>query len=179
MKLNPREVRLGLVSLVAILVGLTFWVGEPLYEEWKQSQEEVDQLKLRRDRAQQLLEQGPDLNARLEQLREILPSYPEGADVTSQILRNLQQTADRHGLLLTRIREPEPERRVQDLYELAINAQWEGELNALVHFLYALHAQGAIVDVRQLTVDRVQNDPARLRGNITVDYAYSRTAGDT
>ncbi len=175
MKLNKRESRLAIIALIAVLIGLTYWIGEPRYEAWKQMNEEVDFLLHRQAAAQRLLDQTDDLNERLARLREQLPQHPRDADVTSQLLRNLQQFADEHGLLLLR-REPEPERQIGDLYELAITATWEGELSSLVHFLYALQAQGAIVDVRQLTITPVQGTPNRLRGTLTVDYAYSRSA---
>ncbi len=178
MKLNQRESRLAVVALVAVLVGLTYWVGEPRYEEWKQSSEEVELLIRRQAAAQRLLDQTPELNERLRSLREQLPQHPPETDVTSQLLRNLQTFADEHGFLLLR-REPEPERQIGDLYELAITCTWEGELPSLVHFLYALQSQGAIVDVRQLTITPVQGAPNRLRGTLTVDYAYSRTAPGT
>ena len=178
MKLNQRESRLAVVALVAVLVGLTYWVGEPRYEEWKQNNEEVELLIRRQAAAQRLLDQTPELNDRLAFLREQLPQHPPEADVTSQLLRNLQTFADEHGFLLLR-REPEPERPIGDLYELAITCTWEGELQSLVHFLYALQSQGAIVDVRQLTITPVQGAPNRLRGTLTVDYAYSRTAPGT
>lgn len=173
MKLNPREVRLGLIALIAILAGLTYWLGEPRYRDWQEGQQELELLQRRRDLAQRMLDQTDDLESRLTELRDALPSYPSGTDVTSQILRNLQSTADENNLTLIR-REPEPERQIGDLYELAITTSWEGELDALVRFLYALHARGATVDIRQLTISPVQRSPERLRGNLTVGYAYSR-----
>lgn len=176
MKMNPREVRLGLIALIAILAGLTYWLGEPRYRDWQESQQEMEMLQRRRDLAQRMLDQTEDLEVRLAQLRAALPSYPQGTDVTAQILRTLQSTADEHNLLLIR-REPEPERAIGDLYELAITTSWEGNLEALVRFLFALHTQGAIVDVRQVTISPVQGSPERLRGNMTVGYAYSRAGG--
>jgi len=173
MKLNQRESRLAVITLVAVLIGLTYWMGEPRYEEWQQNSQEVELLVRRQAAAQRLIDQTGDLNQRLAALREALPRHPRDADVTSQLLRNLQQFADEHGFLLLR-REPEPERQIGDLYELAITCTWEGELQSLVHFLYALQSQGAIVDVRQLTITPVQGTPNRLRGTLTVDYAYSR-----
>ncbi len=173
MKMNPREVRLGVIALIAILAGLTYWLGEPRFRAWQEGQRELELLQRRRDLAQRMLDQTDDLESRLAQLREALPTYPRGTDVTAQILRSLQSTADEHNLVLIR-REPEPERRIGDLYELAITTSWEGNLDALVRFLYALYAQGATVDVRQLTVSPVQGSPDRLRGNLTVGYAYSR-----
>ncbi len=178
MKLNKRESRLAVITLIAVLIGVTWLMGEPRYEEWQANQEESELLARRQAAAQRLLDQTDALDERLATLREELPQHPRDADVTSQLLRNLQQFADQHGLLLLR-REPEPEREVGDLYELAITCTWEGELSALVHFLYALQAQGAIVDVRQLTITPSQGDPSRLRGTFTVDYAYSRSTPAT
>jgi Tfp pilus assembly protein PilO len=177
-KLSNRERRLAIITLTALLFGLTFWVGQPRYEEWKRNNEEVELLVRRQAAAQRLVEQTGELNQRLDVLREQLPQHPREADVTSQLLRNLQQFADQHGFLLLR-REPEPERRIGDLYELAITCTWEGELPSLVHFLYALQTQGAIVDVRQLTITPVQGTPNRLRGTLIVDYAYSRATPGT
>jgi len=173
MNMTPREARLAMITLVALLIGVTYWIGQPRLESWQRSRAEVDTLLMRKQMAMRLLDQGAELDERLGALRERLPRHPMGTDVTAHLLRNLQQIADQHGLMLLR-REPEPERQIGDLYELAISCTWEGELPALVRFLYALQAQGAMVDVRQLTVTPVQGQAERLRGNVTVDYAYSR-----
>ena len=177
MKLSEREIRLAGATLVVVLIGMTFWIGEPRYQEWKENSRDMELLVRRQVAAQRMLDQAADLDERLAQLRAELPRYAPGMDVTAQLLRNLQQVADAHGLLLLR-REPEPERRIGDLYELAITCSWEGELAALVHFLYAWQAQGAIVDIRQLTVTPVRGSPERLRGTLTVDFAYSRGVPD-
>lgn len=173
MNLSAREQRLALITLAVILLGLGYVLGESRYGAWREHRQERVVLQRRQAAAEQLLERGGDPERRLAQLRETLPVYPRGTDVTAQLLRRLQQVADEHDFLLLR-REPEPERAIGDLFELAISCTWEGELSALVHFLYALQAQGAIVDVRQLTVAPVQGSPERLRGTVTVDFAYSR-----
>jgi len=174
MTLNKREAVLAVITLVVVLVGGTYWLVEPRFEEWRSNSEEVDYLMARRAAAQRLIDQRGNLDERLSQLRERLPQYPAEIDViTSQLLRNLQRFADENQLTLLR-REPEPERQIGDLYEASISVTWEGDLNALVRFLYALQAQGTIVDIRQLTITPVQGAPNRLRGNFTVDYAYSR-----
>lgn len=173
MKLSAREQRLGIITLVAVLGGLGYVLGEARHDIWRESRQERILLQRRREAAEQLLARGGDLDQRLTQLRETLPSYPRGTDVTAQLLRRLQQVADEHDFLLLR-REPEPEREIGDLYELAITCTWEGTLSALVHFLYALQAQGATIDVRNLTVAPVQGTPENLRGTVTVDFAYSR-----
>ncbi len=178
MKLNEREIRLGLITLVAVLVGLTYWIGEPRYHAWQAQQEETGALLQRQEASQHLINQTDELNERFEALRERLPTHPVNADITALLLRNLQTVADEHDFLLVR-REPEAERQLGDLFEMGITATWEGELPALVRFLYALLSQGANVDVRQLTVAPVQGSPQRLRGTVTIDYAYNRASTDS
>lgn len=180
MKLNAREKRLALITLVALWLGGTYWVGEPRFFEWRQNQEQIATLQQQREHLERLLERSDDLTDRLEELRKDLPRHPIGADVTSQLLRNLERFAEENNFLLTR-REPEAERRLGelDVYELGITCSWDANLSALVRFLYALQSQGANVDIRQLTVAPVQGSPERLRGNFTVDYAYSRQGPDT
>ena len=77
-------------------------------------------------------------------------------------------------------READAERQAGDLYETAITCYWEGDLGALVNFLYAQQAQGAVSDVRQLSVQPVAGrdvPPGHLKGTFTIDFAYRRQAG--
>lgn len=178
MRLNPRERVLALGVLIVILAAATWWIGEPRYVEWRETARTEEALRQRKLIAERLLNQREELHERMDALRRDLPRYPREADVTSQLLRNLQRAADDHGLQLLR-REPEEERRIGELYELAITCTWEGTLTALVHFLYTLQTQGAIVDIRHLTIAPVPGSPAQLRGSFTVDYAYSRVGADT
>ena len=100
---------------------------------------------------------------------------------STQAWSNRHGDAGQHNLTLTR-RNPGAERQAGDLYETAISCDWEGDLEALVNFLYAQQAQGAVSDVRQLSVQPVggRDVPAgHLKGNFTIDYAYRREAGAT
>ena len=94
-------------------------------------------------------------------------------------MRSLEQMVTQQGLTLTR-REPSPEREAGDLYETSITCYWEGDLPALVHFLHAQQSQGAVSDMRQLSVQPAggQGVPeGQLKGTFTMDYAYRREAG--
>ncbi len=177
MTLNPRERKLAIGALAALLVGAAYWIGEPRLTEWRETSRIEEALHGRKMIAEHLLNQREELDERMSALREILPRHSMETDVTAQLLRGLQQTADEHDLQLLR-REPEPERQIGELYELSITCTWEGGLDSLVHFLYALQTQGAIVDIKHLTIAPVQGSPAQLRGNFTVDYAYSRGVED-
>ncbi len=173
MTLSTREYILAIVTLAVILFGGTFYVGDPMWKEYKSLKEERQRLADRERIARRLLERQGEINERLDALRQEMPTYPAELDVTSQLLKSLQKTADQHGLVILR-QEPDRERHVGDLYEMAISCAWQGELNSLIHFLYAMQFQGAIVDFRQLSIAPVRGEGLLLKGNFIVDFAYSR-----
>ncbi|MBU0676510.1 MAG: type II secretion system protein M [Verrucomicrobia bacterium] len=172
MKLSVRELFLLWLTVAALLVGGSYWYLEPKVKEMKQEQGDRANLENQIQGFRRLLDQEEEWNKRLNDILKTLPSYPMEQDVTSQLLKTLQQTADKHGLILLR-REPDKEKQVGDLFEVAITCTWDGELKALVHFLYDLQTRGAIVDIRELAATPSQ--AGRLKGSFKVDCAYSRT----
>jgi Tfp pilus assembly protein PilO len=144
--------------------------------EWQQLNEDISDISDRMQVTQHALSQRDTWEARLADFRQSLPRHAADKEVTAELLKNLEQTAREHGLILLR-REPDQEKSLGDLYEVAIHCTWEGQLDALVHFLYAIQVQGAILDIRQLTVTPTDNSPNQLKGSFTVDHAYSREQG--
>lgn len=178
MKLSNREFMLGWLTMVIVLGGLTYWLGQSKVEEWKKTFEDREELKRRVVKAERILEQRTEWEEKFNGKMSELPQHPVGKDVTAELLKTLEQTAQDHGLILLR-REPRPEEGLGDLYQVSINCTWEGELKALTHFLYAIHTKGVILDVRQLSVSPVQGQTGRLKGGFTVDCAYTRLASGT
>ncbi|MFH0954395.1 MAG: type 4a pilus biogenesis protein PilO [Verrucomicrobiota bacterium] len=173
MRFSNRELTLAWLTTVTVVLGGTYWFGQPMTKEWKDSIRARENLAYRRKEAGRLLDEKEAVNQRLQALRQQLPQYPAGQDVTAELLKTLERTAQEEGVVLLR-REPEKEKSVGDLYEVAINCTWEGELEGIVQFLYALQVQGAILDIRQLTMSPLQGGVKRLKGNFTVDCAYTR-----
>jgi hypothetical protein len=173
MNISTREMGLAWMTTVVLVLAGTYWFGLPRVTMWKDAVKAREALGWKMKEVEHLLGDQTNVNQRLEALRKELPQHPQGKDVTAELLMTLEHTAQEHGLILLR-REPEKEKSVDDLYEVAINCSWEGSLDALVHFLYALQIQGAILDTRQLTVTPGQGGPDRLKGNFTVDCAYTR-----
>lgn len=173
MKFSLRELVLAWATTVVVLLGLTYWLGQPKAKEWRDAVKAREQLTWRIKEIDHLMSDQDSVSARIAEIRKQLPQHPAGKDVTAELMMTLEKTAQEHGLSLLR-REPEEEKSVGDLFEVAINCTWEGELDAVVHFLYALQVQGAILDVRQMTITPGQGGPDRLKGNFTVDCAYTR-----
>ena len=181
MKIAARELNLLGLTLAVVLLALSYLALEPLFQEWADFRAQREDLLARQAAAQQLLDSRPDVEARLEEFRQGLPTFPAGKKVEAELLQALEKMVGQHDLALTR-READAERQAGDLYETAITCYWEGDLPALVHFLHAQQSQGAVSDVRQLSVQPAggKDVPAgRLKGTFTFDYAYRREAGAT
>lgn len=173
MNMSNREIVLGWMTVTVLLLGGTYWFGEAKVEQWKEVSSSRERFADRVSMAERVLGQENEWKTRLEELRGQLPSYPLKQDVTSELLRMLERTASEHSLILLR-REPEDEEQLEDIYQVAINCTWEGKLEPLVGFLYAIQTKGAILDVRALTVSPVSGQAGKLKGGFTVDCAFSR-----
>lgn len=181
MKIAARELNLLGITLAVVLLALTYLALEPKFQEWADFRAQREDLLARQEAAQLLLDSRPTVEARLAEFRQGLPVFSAGKKAEAELLQSLEKMVGQHNLTLTR-REPDAERQAGDLYETAITCYWEGDLAALVHFLYAQQSQGAVSDVRQLSVQPAggKDAPAdSLKGTFTIDYAYRREAGAT
>ena len=179
MKIAPREMNLLFATLAVVLLAGTYLALEPHVKEWGDFARQREELEARRDQFRHLLDNRERVEATLDEFRGGLPTYPAGKKVEAELLQALEKTVGQHNLALTR-READAERQAGDLYETAITCYWEGDLEALVNFLYAQQSQGAVSDVRQLSVQPVagRDVPAGfLKGTFTIDFAYRREAG--
>jgi len=178
-KIAPRELNLLFATLAVVLLAVTYLVLEPSIREWAGFRERQEDLLARRAAAQQLLDSRETVENRLAEFRAGVPTFPEGRQVESELLRGLDRMAGEQGLVLTQ-RRAEPEREAGDLYEISIICDWTSDLDSLVHFLYAQQSQGVVSDVRGLSVrpDSGRNAaPGQLGGSFTIDYAYRRESG--
>lgn len=179
MKIAPRELNLIGLTVAVVALALTYLALEDKFAEWAEFNERRAELMERRETAQQLLDSREAVEDRLAAFRDTLPVFAAGKQTEAELLLTLEKSLN--GLVLTRS-EAEAERAAGDLYETAITSHWEGDLEALVGFLVAQQAQGAVSDIRQLTIQPAtgRNEPVgRLRGTFTIDYAYRREAGGT
>jgi Tfp pilus assembly protein PilO len=179
MKIAPREQNLLGITIAVILLAVTYLMLEPKFQEWREFRDQREDLQMRLDKAERLLASREQVESSLAEFRKGLPVFPEDKRVEAELLQSLEKMAGEKGLVLKR-READPEREAGDLYETSITCHWEGDLNALVEFLYAQQSQGAVSDVRQLSIQPSGGrgaSPDRLKGTFTMDYAYRRETG--
>ena len=181
MKIAVRELNLLGLTLAVALLAVTYLALASKFQEWAEFRAQREDLQARQDRAQQDLDSREAVEARLAEFRQGLPVFPAGKKAESELMLSLEKMVGQQGLVLTR-READAERQAGDLYETSITCYWEGDLTALVNFLYAQLSQGVVSDVRQLSIQPAggQGVPAnRLKGTFAMDYAYRREAGAT
>ncbi len=171
MKFSHREQMLLLVTGAALLGGITYFAAQQQVRAWRAARVQEDDIRHQLTLTQRLVGQQSGWDTKLAQLRRRLPAYPASKDVTADLLIRLEKIAGGNQLTLLS-RDVERESRHGDLYELSASCRWEGSLDALVHFLFDLQQDDAILDVSQLTVTPTDKKP--LRGTLTVYCSYTR-----
>ena len=94
--------------------------------------------------------------------------------MTADDLKILEPVAKDNNFSLVK-RKPKKEKHHGNLYELAIDCTWKGDLDALVRFLYALDQENVTMDVERITVTLVAGDKEQLKGNFTLMCIYTRS----
>lgn len=173
MKISRRETYLAGITGAVVLLGATYWFGEPLVKEWGETLKTRARLAEEKKWSERVIERREEWSVQLKELRAQLPRYPADQPVIAELLKTIKTTADGSQLVLSRL-EPDKEKVVGDLSEVAIDCTWDGGLDELVRFLYAMQTQGGILDIRQITITPAQGVPGRLKGNFTVFCAFSR-----
>lgn len=181
-KLAPREMKLLWMTMVIVILAITYSMSEAKIKEWSGFNETTGDLARRRILANTMLTLRPQVEEELEDFKKSLPVIAmDKKGVGNELLLELERSASQHGIILIR-REAEPERHaMDDVYETALACTFEATLDALVRFLHAQQAQGAISNIKVLTIQPASgtNAGGKLRGNFTIDRAYRRSAADT
>lgn len=173
--LNPREIRLSLITAAVVILGLTYVIISSQLENLQDLDRKKIAAKVERKRQTLLLNQRPELIERLESIKGQLPRHPEGQDLKSELARQVQSLANRSGLRLTGI-TPDPESYFADLqlYQSSLRGSWSGTSENLVQFLYLLNAQGAVADIRELRMRNRNGLSNTLSGTFVLDFVYAR-----
>lgn len=175
MKISKREIVLCLITFTAVLAGFTYWMAGSKIAEQRRIKEDKARLLRQIELHKKILEGKAGWYSRLEELQAQLPSYSEKAAVSAELPKLIKRMADERGLDLVRT-QTEQEKQIGSLYELGVSCNWEGSLEALVRFLYALQSQGLRFDVLQLSVQPDAQRERILKGSMLIECAYRKTA---
>lgn len=172
MKVSPRETMLGLATLCAALYAGLFYLGAGQLDTWKLLRVEREQLWDSIHRSQALVEEKPTWESQMQELQALMPLFPADKRMDVHWLGEMEGKAAKNDLKILR-HEVGTEQREGPIFELPVYCRrWEGTLDALVHFLFDLQSEGAMLDVRYLHIkpkDKVIHD-----GRFDLFCAYRR-----
>lgn len=176
MKLSRREMILGCLTLSAIIIGFTFWLGEPKLKSWRLLSNEKENLYEQIEKNKLIISRADTFKQRLSELQKQIPQFESKRQITPELLKGIQTIAKKHSLKLPRI-QPGKEKQLGDLYELHITCSWEGSLDALTHVLFDLQSAGSRYDVTQIHITPLSSD--HLKGSMEIACAYYRNGETT
>ncbi len=172
MKFTLRELILAWVTGVVVLFLPTwFFFMAPRLEETRDTLDKQTETQADLEQEQRLADQANVWQGKLAELLTTLTVYPDDQDVTADMLIKVEGIANTAGLTLTR-REPQKEKRHGDIGSLDIKCSWEGSLDALVHFLFALRQDHGMLDLGQLYIK--SESRGVLKGTFTINCSFVR-----
>ena len=173
MRISSREALLGVVAGGVVLLGVTALLLRPKLDEWRELREQQAELRQQIEMDKRLVAQRATWEARLAELSEMLPEFDAGKKMDVHWLSVMDGLASRNGIKLLKQQAGQEEDQ-GDVSELPIECrEYECDLNALVHFLFDLQSQGAMLDVRQLRIK--PKGEQLLRGSFSLYCAYRRS----
>jgi hypothetical protein len=174
MRFSAREIALALATVSVLLFSLTALMFRNRWPEWTEQRREMVNLKelIRLDR--EMIAQRERWESELGTLSRQLSRHGATEQMDVHWLSVMDRIAAKNGITISR-RQVGEEKRQGEVYELPIECKdWEGDLDALVHFLFDLQSEGAMFDVRQLLT---KPKGQLLRGRLMLYCAYTRETG--
>jgi Tfp pilus assembly protein PilN len=176
-KLKQRETVLLVVTALAALYGVTSLLAGQYIDKWQRLHATELQLSQRIEAQEGLLQQSERWTQELAALEGVLPRFEQGRQAGVFWLNVVQNAADQHKLLLKSIDDGDPKLE-GGAYELPIDCRaWEGTLDALIHFLFALQRDGAMIDTQYLRITAKDKNKTLRSGRFTLSCAYIQDEG--
>ncbi len=172
MKVTPRETILGMATAGAALYAGLIYLGSGQLDAWRLLRTERAQLQDSILRSQALVEERSEWETQMESLQALMPTFPRDKQMDVHWLSEVEGKAAKNELRIVR-HEVGNEQQEGPIYEMPVYCRrWEGTLDALVHFLFDLQGEGAMLDVRYLHIkpkDKLIHD-----GRFDLFCAYRR-----
>ncbi len=174
MIVSEREKGLAIVTVIVLLYGLLF----VLFNGKNGQKVKMADIRTKRHEREALyaeykglIEQHQVWNEEYAKNADLMPVFEPGRQVQTYWLGVLDRIASSNELSIIR-RQVGEERQLGDVYELPIECkEGEGSRESLTRFLYDVHAEGAMLDVRKLFI---RPGPRGLRGSFTLFCAFLR-----
>ena len=173
MTMSDREKGMAAIMLVCLLYGVLGMLAKGRLETWRVKRELYRQAANTLRMERKLIAERPNWQQRYAAVRNLMPVFPADKPVDTYWLGVMDNAASSNSLSILK-RQVSSEAPVGDAYEMAIECkEWDGPLDALVHFLHGLESAGVMLDMRQMFI-RPSADHVRLRGSFVLYCAYMR-----
>jgi len=174
MTISGREKAMAAITVMIILFGVLGLTAKGRLDTWRLKREDYRQVVRRMAQEQALMGQRALWEKQYSGMKDLMPLFPADKPVDTYWLGVMDKAATKNGLSIAK-RQVGPEKLVGDVYEIAIECkEWEGSLDALVHFLYDLESEGVMLDMRQAFMRPHPTNHGLLRGTFTLYCAYMR-----
>jgi len=168
---TSREKNMLLVTVVLVLYAAAALTFKKQIANWKAAERIYRAAQKKVQDEKDLIAASGEWSQKYGRIRDLMPVFPYGKDVDTHWLNIMDSVAERNGVAISR-RQTGVEKEVGDVFELPIDCKdWEASLESLVKFLYDMSQEGAMLDVRQLTI-RPSNRPGYLKGSFVLYCAY-------
>ena len=176
MKITQREMILGVVTLAAVLGGMTWYIVDSKVDEWRSKAGAIEKAEQQIRHYQAAIKMQENWLDELNTLQAGLRVFDANLrNASPELMKTIKGISSKYELDITRS-QPHAEKPTGDLFELGINCTWQGTLDAMVGFLAELQQQGVSYDVRQLNVTPIGKNTGKLKGNMVIHCAYTRKA---
>ena len=174
MTMSGREKAIAAITIVSLLYGVLGLLAKGRLDAWQvkrgQYRQASNTLRLER----KLIEQRPEWQKKSAAVHDLMPVFPADKPVDTYWLGVMDNAASDNKLNILK-RQVSGEALVGDVYEMAIDCkEWDGTLDALVHFLYGLESAGVMLDMRQMFIRPSPADHSHLKGSFVLYCAYMR-----
>ena len=151
MKISPREAILGVMAVAVAAFGITVAAARSRLDAWKDLRKRQGDILWDIERCRADIAERDKWSREFGDLSRQLPAYPADKKMVVHWLSLMDSLASKRGVKILR-RDAGAEKKLGDVYELPIDCAWEGSLDGVVHFLLDLQSEGAMLDIRQLTI---------------------------
>ena len=170
---TAKEKNMLMVIIVLVLYAVAALCFRKQQTKWKTHGNVLRNARKKYAQECALIDASNEWDDKYKTMCSLMPVFLYDKDVATHWLNTMDTVASEHKLVISR-RQIGKEEEVGDVFELPVECKnWEGSLESLVGFLYGLHKEGAMLDVRQLFV-KPSSNPGYLKGTFSLNCAYMR-----
>ena len=174
MNMSGREKAIASITLIVLLYGVLGLLARGRLDAWQAKRTVYREICSTLEQERKLLTQQALWRKNYEAVRSLMPVFPADKQVDTYWLGVMDNAASNNRLNILK-RQVGAEQLVGDVYEMTLDCkEWEGSLEALVHFLYDLESKGVMLDMRSMYIKPNPADRTHLKGSFVIYCAYMR-----